>query len=31
LHTNHFEQLAHNMPKALLDNKAKLEQRLASL
>jgi phosphoenolpyruvate carboxykinase (GTP) len=31
LHTTHFEQLAHNMPKALLDAKAQLEQRLASL
>ncbi|MEY3408352.1 MAG: Phosphoenolpyruvate carboxykinase, partial [Pseudomonadota bacterium] len=31
LHTTHFEQLAYNMPKALLDTKAALEQRLAAV
>jgi phosphoenolpyruvate carboxykinase (GTP) len=31
LHTTHFEQLAYNMPKALLDTKAAFEQRLAAV
>jgi phosphoenolpyruvate carboxykinase (GTP) len=31
LHTTHFEQLAYNMPKALLDTKAALEKRLAEV
>ena len=31
LHATHFEQLAYNMPKALLDTKAALEQRLAAV
>ena len=31
LHNTHFEQLAYNMPKALLDTKAALEQRLAAI
>ena len=31
LHTTHFAQLAYNMPKALLDTKAALEQRLAAV
>ena len=31
LHTTHFEQLAYNMPKALLDTKAALAQRLAAV
>jgi phosphoenolpyruvate carboxykinase (GTP) len=31
LHNTHFEQLAYNMPKALLDTKAALEQRLAAV
>ena len=30
LHDAHFEQLAYHLPKALLDTKAALEQRLAS-
>lgn len=30
LHTAHFEQLAFGMPQALLDTKAKLEERLAA-
>ena len=30
LHNTHFEQLAYHMPKALLDNKALLESRLAA-
>ena len=31
LHNTHFEQLAYNMPKALLDTKAALAQRLAAV
>jgi phosphoenolpyruvate carboxykinase (GTP) len=31
LHNTHFEQLAYNMPKALLDPKAALAQRLAAV
>ena len=31
LHTSHFEQLAYKLPKALLDTKAALEQRLAAV
>ena len=31
LHTTHFEQLAYKLPKALLDTKAALEQRLAAV
>jgi phosphoenolpyruvate carboxykinase (GTP) len=31
LHKTHFEQLAYHMPKALLDTKAALEQRLAAV
>ena len=31
LHNTHFEQLAYNMPKALLDTKAALAQRLATV
>ena len=31
LHTTHFAQLAYKMPKALLDTKAALEQRLAAV
>jgi len=31
LHNTHFEQLAYHMPKALLDTKAALEQRLAAV
>jgi phosphoenolpyruvate carboxykinase (GTP) len=31
LHTTHFEQLAYRLPKALLDTKAALEQRLAAV
>jgi phosphoenolpyruvate carboxykinase (GTP) len=30
LHNTHFDQLAYHMPKALLDNKALLESRLAA-
>ena len=30
LHTAHFDQLAYGMPQALLDTKAKLEERLAA-
>ena len=31
LHSTHFEQLAHRLPKALLETKAALEQRLAQV
>jgi phosphoenolpyruvate carboxykinase (GTP) len=31
LHTTHFEQLAYKLPKALLDTKAAMEQRLAAV
>ena len=31
LHNTHFEQLAYNMPKALLDTKSALAQRLAAV
>jgi phosphoenolpyruvate carboxykinase (GTP) len=31
LHNTHFEQLAYNMPQALLDTKAALAQRLAAV
>ena len=31
LHNTHFEQLAYNLPKALLDTKAALAQRLAAV